>query len=85
MTASISPETAISRLVTEFSRHGWTRETGVAIEVVRRVMRSGGEVDAKRLAAAIPRLFVSANNATRSDVQGAIERAMGNVKVSPDA
>jgi hypothetical protein len=78
-----TPAEAQRLLAAEFERQGWEYDLTVGREIAQRAERSG-VVDAAGLARLAPREFLDRNSATREDIAGAIERALGGRAVRKD-
>lgn len=81
----INPQTAVSRIVDEFSVRGWSRHQDVSVDLVRIILASGGLVRKQRLSKALLSRFVAANGTGKAEVIDALECALQGCQVVPSS
>jgi hypothetical protein len=75
----------MQRLIADaFDRQGWEYDLTLGRTLVAEIERAGG-VDAEALARHVPAAFIERNRTSRSSVAAAIERAVGDRQVKPEA
>lgn len=77
----LSPDAALNKIITEFSKRGWQKSQEIGADLIRRILEAGGSPDARALAASVPVFFLSANRIGRLDLERALQHVLAGVRV----